>query len=135
MKYLRLLPVLIVIVVFTITMCGDGELDIAGEMGKIEKDLPLRPRDDIEKTLYKNYEQIQDIYYDALKTPDGYFDGKVTVEFIIHADGSVTDVKKKNSTCRRPDFEEQLIEFIGNMDFGYMPTSPTPVIYPFVFQP
>lgn len=131
-KYIIILLILSILIHIS---CENKELDIAGEMGKIDKDLPLRSRDDILSVLYDNYDALQDIYQEALQSPEGYFATKIILEFTIHPDGSVTDISTLESNCKRPDFEEQLINYIGNMDFGAMPNSPTPVEYPFVFAP
>jgi hypothetical protein len=127
--------ILIFVLFLTAVSCGKKELDISGQLDTIDKNLPYRSKDEILETIYGEYEKIEDIYYKALKTPEGFFSGKVVVEFTIQPDGTVTNITKKETTCNRPDFEEELIDFIGSLDFGYMPTSPTPVEYPFVFEP
>lgn len=94
-----------------------------------------RSRARVMRILRKNMFSLKDIYNQNLKNRH-YFHGKLTVHWLINANGEVIFCEAISSTTENPAFDQQVIKTIKSWDFGKIdvPRDTTTVTYPFIFR-
>lgn len=97
-------------------------------LGALDKSL-------IDTVIRRNLSQIRYCYQRELtKDPDLF--GKITVKFVVSADGTVSSATIKSSTMRNSAVEEAICERFMRFRFPPVPGGGIAIVsYPFVFSP
>ncbi len=113
----------------SVTVVGSGPSSIEGPGAVSEGRTAAR----INHIVRQHLAGIQNAYNSVLKGNPDLGSGKITVSFIISADGSVTSATVLSSTMDSPDLEAEVISRVYGWRFPAIEEGDVTVIYPFEF--
>lgn len=114
------------------TVKVNAELQLASKENIQGASGSARSAEVIQSTIAKIQGNIK-LQFEKYLRQDPNLSGKVEVEFLIKADGSVTDVQVVRSTLNQASFERRLVSLIERVNFGPA-DSDVKITFPFVFS-
>lgn len=112
---------------------GNVKVDQIGSMTGSAAALGQRSEASVRRVQQRNAGRMSYIYSKHLKrNPD--MRGKMVVEVVIAADGSVDEVKLITSTIGNQDFEREILNFVRRWKYDPIDQGKVTVTYPFFFS-
>lgn len=119
----------------TISLAEKGQIKVerVTSMTGNQEALGQRSEESVRRTLLNYSGRLTYIYNKHLKR-DANLSGKMVVEVVIAASGTVEDVNRISSTLNSPEFENEILSFIRRWQFQSIEQGSVTVTYPLVFN-
>lgn len=118
---------------FSLGQRGELKFDKISEMTGTDEALGRRSEESVQTVIQRNKGRLLYIYKKYLKHDAG-FAGKLVVEIVIEANGSVSGVHVVDSSMKNADFQREVIDFIRRWRFPAIEHGKVTVNFPLFFN-